>query len=121
MNQQEWLELVAKYEASAGRPLRAFAKEHDVSPEEFRAWVKRVRLKQPLPEVEAAASVSSPDRLDDVLIEAAKRHGGLTIAQVAKAAGVSRVIAKKWLGWLVEERRLVKVGQGRGQRFLIRI
>lgn len=118
---QEWLELVADYQDSPGRPLRAFAKEHGVDHKAFREWVKRVRL-------EGAGSADAPatapaasdaTRLDNVLIEAARVHGGLSITQVANAAGVSRSVARKWLNWLVEEGRLQKTGRSASQRFII--
>lgn len=49
-------------------------------------------------------------RIDEVLVEAAHRHGQLTTRQVATAAGVSPATARQWLNWLVEEGRLLAIG-----------
>lgn len=78
------------------------------------AWVKRVRL-----EGAGAVSTEMPETLDDILVAAAELHGGLSITQVAKATGVSRTLARKWLGWLEEEGRLVKVGRVATQRYVL--
>jgi len=110
---QEWLELVADFESQPGQSMTAFAHAHGVDTKVLRSWVKRVRTEG------AEAEVEGPERLDDILVAAARLHGGLSITQVSNAAGVSRTVARKWLSWLVEEDRLKKVGNSASQRFVI--
>lgn len=87
----------------------AYARKHRLSKWTLREWI--IRLREEPPAVAPPAAPGAPeDRLDHVLLDAARRRGGLTTGEVAKALGVTRVKARKYLLWLVDEGRLVVEG-----------
>lgn len=105
---QYWAEMVAAFEAS-GLTQVAFAKKKRISKWTLREWI--IRLKEEEADAAPAAEqAESLDRLDHVLLDAARRRGGLTTGEVAKALGLTRVKARKYLLWLVDEGRLVRRG-----------
>ncbi len=57
-------------------------------------------------------------RLDDLLVAAAKKHGYLQTTPVAEALGIRRLKALKYLKWLVEEGRLAVVGEYKRRRYV---
>ncbi len=63
-------------------------------------------------------SVATAESLDDVLVAAAYQHGSLTSSFVSDALGVSKLEARRYLQWLVEEGRLSQVGRARGTRYV---
>jgi response regulator of citrate/malate metabolism len=100
--------MVATFEAS-GLTQVAFAKKRRISKWTLREWI--IRLKEEEGKAAPAPASDPIDRLDHILLDAARRRGGLTTGEVAKALGLTRVKARKYLLWLVDEGRLVRRGE----------
>ncbi len=103
-----WAEVMAEFNDS-GLTQATFAMKKGISKWTLRAWVIRLRD-------EAEPKL---DRLDDILVEAARRRGGLTSGEVATAVGVTTGKAREFLHWLVEEGRLVKTGKTRSTKYVV--
>ena len=70
-------------------------------------------------EAEGASEDMAASTLDDILVAAVEKQGYVTSRQVAAACDVPIEKARHWLGWLVEEGRLQKVGQTKATRFML--
>lgn len=99
----------------------------DVSPEAValvlaplvRVGRQRVeRLTEQAADVDTSArNPGAAGGLDDLLVAAARKAGHLTTSGVAEQLHISQKEARRYLQWLVQEGRLVKVGRARGTRY----
>ncbi len=114
----DWERLVTEWEAS-GQSHGEFADKKDLSVWTLRKWIKRLRGDgEDEDRKDGEADGEREPGLDDVLVAAAKKHGALTTGQVSDALGVPANTARRYLQWLVEEKRLAVKGEKRGTRYV---
>ena len=105
----------AKYDGTQSK----FASERGVDVNTFRYWLRKVR-DEGKGRSKTGLDVSYvPEKLDDILVAAARKNGAVTSRQVASAFGVKIDKARRWLGWLVNEGRLNRVGSTKSTRFIL--
>lgn len=111
-----WEACIAEQKAS-GLTQREFAEQHGLSFWTLNRWARRLK-EEGASAVRPSSSDGASPGLDEVLVAAAKKHGFLQTTPVARALGVRRLKALKYLKWLVEEGRLKVVGEYKQRRYL---